>query len=72
MADVAGAYVDIFAQRATHRWPPTLTVEPSWPQQYAALAAEQGFEITDVLEATAHVQALINALAAPRPGVRDP
>jgi hypothetical protein len=67
MAEVAAACVDIFTQRATHRWPPTLTVEPSWPQQYATLAAQQGFEITNVLEATARVQDLINALAATGP-----
>jgi hypothetical protein len=59
---VAAACEEIFAARASHRWPPTLTVEPSWPEQYAALAVEQGFPITDVHEAVRRVQALVDAL----------
>jgi hypothetical protein len=47
--------------------PPRLSVEPSWPDPYTTLALEPGFSITDVHDATARVQALIDALAAARP-----
>jgi nucleotidyltransferase AbiEii toxin of type IV toxin-antitoxin system len=64
---VAVACREIFAARATHPWPPQLTIEPSWPEQYPALATEQGFAVTDVHEAADRVQALIDALATSRP-----
>ena len=72
LAKVAAACLDIFAQRATHPWPPQLTIEPSWPEQYAALAAQQGFGIRDVLEAVDRVQSFIDALAAADRGAVDP
>lgn len=58
---VKEACLEIFELRATHPWPPTLTVEPSWPEVYVALAAEIDFPISDVEKATARVQALIDA-----------
>ncbi len=67
LAQLAAACHEIFAARATHAWPPQLTIEPSWPEQYAVLAAEQHFAVTDVYEAAERVQALIDALATSRP-----
>jgi len=64
LARVAEACGQIFAARATHPWPPRLTVEPSWPEPYTTLALEQDFTITDVHDAATRVQALIDALAA--------
>ncbi len=61
---VAEASRDVFASRGKHGWPPELTVEPSWPEQYRALAVDQGFAIEDVYEAADLVQALIDEIAA--------
>jgi hypothetical protein len=73
LARTAAACVEIFTQRATHPWPPQLTIEPSWPKQYAALAAEQDFGVSDIHEATARVQRFIDTLAAAdRAGIDDP
>lgn len=64
LARVAEACRDIFASRDKHAWPPVLTIEPSWPEQYRALAVEQGFAIHDVQDAVQLVQALIDEIAA--------
>lgn len=61
---VAEACREIFATRDRHPWPPRLTVEPSWPEQYHALAIEQEFAIEDVEQAAELVQGLIDELAA--------
>jgi hypothetical protein len=42
LARVRDACVDIFESREKHAWPPALDAEPSWPEQYRALAREQG------------------------------
>lgn len=41
----------IFANRAKQPWPPKLIVYPSWPETYAAIAAEEGFPVDDVEDA---------------------
>jgi hypothetical protein len=61
---VAEACREIFDERAKHSWPPLLTVEPSWPEQYRALAIDQAFAIEDVDQAVELVSALIDELAA--------
>lgn len=63
-ARVKEACVEIFELRVAHPWPPTLSVEPSWPEVYVGLAAEIDFPISDVAEAAARVQALIERIAA--------
>ena len=62
LARVAEACRDIFTSRAKHAWPPRLTIEPSWPEQYRALAIDQEFAIQDVEDATDLVQALIDEI----------
>lgn len=61
---VREACLDIFGSRAKHEWAPRLTIEPSWQEQYRALANEQEFAIDDVDEAVSMVQALIDRIAA--------
>jgi hypothetical protein len=61
-AQVREACLEIFELRATHPWPPSLTVEPGWPDVYAALAREIEFPITDVEEAAARVWELIERI----------
>jgi hypothetical protein len=61
---VAEACREIFAARGKHAWPPRLTVEPSWPEQYRALAVDQGFPVEDVEQAVEFVSMLIDELAA--------
>lgn len=61
-AHVRAACLDIFTSREKQQWPPRLTVEPSWPSQYRALATEQSFVIDDVQEATRLIQTLIDQI----------
>jgi hypothetical protein len=53
---VAEACEDIFGSRGKHPWPSPLIVEPSWPEQYRALAIDQDFAIQDVDEAVGLVR----------------
>lgn len=61
---VKEACLEIFELRATHPWPPTLTVEPSWSDVYTALAAEIEFPVSSVADAVERLQALIDRLNA--------
>jgi hypothetical protein len=64
IAHVAEACRDVFEARAKQSWPPRLSAEPSWPEQYRALAIEQGFAIQEVAQAIELVQALIEEIDA--------
>jgi hypothetical protein len=64
MARVREACIEIFQLRAKHSWPPTVIVFELWPELYAALAAQIDFDPSDVNQAAADVQALINAIDA--------
>ena len=64
LAQVAEACRDVFGARGKQLWPPSLSIEPSWPEQYQALAIEQGFKIQNVAEAVEQVQAMIDRIAA--------
>jgi hypothetical protein len=48
---VRAACIDTFETRSVHTWPSELTVYPSWPEAFAALAEGQYFEPTEVEEA---------------------
>jgi anti-sigma regulatory factor (Ser/Thr protein kinase) len=61
---VAEACREIFVERAKHSWPPRLTIEPSWPEQYRVLAVDHAFPIEDVAQAVELVEVLIDELAA--------
>lgn len=64
---VRAACEETFAIRAKHSWPPTVTIFPAWPDGFAALAAETGFEPSDVGEAAARIEAMISRISvAPR------
>jgi hypothetical protein len=45
---VRDACVEIFELRGKHAWPPEVTVHPSWPAGFAAMAADIGFYTDDV------------------------
>jgi hypothetical protein len=64
LVQVREACVDVFGARAKQPWPPVLSVEKSWPEQYQALSIEQDFAVHDVVEAARQVQALIDRIAA--------
>ncbi len=69
---VKAASVEIFDLRQTHSWPPTLTVEPTWPDTYRELAVELDFPTKDLDEAVARVQALIDRIQGTKlPGRRS-
>lgn len=59
---VRAACVDTFETRAVHAWPPELTLYQSWPDAFAALAADQDFEPTDVQEAARQVREMIDGI----------
>lgn len=52
----------IFANRAKQPWPPELIVYPSWAEVYRALAKEESFLVTDVVEAAARVRSFIEEI----------
>jgi Nucleotidyl transferase AbiEii toxin, Type IV TA system len=64
---VRAAAVEIFDLRQTHSWPPTLTVEPTWPETYRELAAELDFPTKSLDEAIRRVQGLIDEIHAEQP-----
>ena len=45
---VRHACIEIFELRVKHTWPPDVTVHPSWPAGFAAMAADVGFSTQDV------------------------
>ena len=57
--DVRVACVDVFAGRAKHPWPPAVTIPESWHAGYRTMAADIGFDITEVADAADAVQDLI-------------
>jgi hypothetical protein len=58
-AGVRSACVDTFKVHGKQPWPPELVIHPSWPEAFAALAAEHGFEVTDVQEAARQIREMI-------------
>jgi hypothetical protein len=64
LTPLAEACRDVFTSRGKQSWPPRLTVEPSWPDEYRALAFDLDFAVGDVTEAATLVQELIDQLAA--------
>jgi hypothetical protein len=64
LVQAADACREVFTRRAKQSWPPELLAEPSWPEQYRALAIEQNFAVQDVAQAVELVRALINEIAA--------
>jgi hypothetical protein len=64
---VKEACIEIFHLRGKHPWPPTLKIEPTWPDTYRQLATELDFPTKDIIEATARVQALIDMIQLIKP-----
>lgn len=65
-ARVREACERVFQLRAMHPWPPPVVVRDGWARPYEALAADMQFPITDVDQAAARVQAIVDELAATR------
>jgi hypothetical protein len=59
---VREACLEIFVPRAEHTWPPTIVVFDAWRESFPREADEFGFEIRDVDQAAAEVQALIGEI----------
>ena len=62
MPSVRDACIEIFELRGTHAWPPTVTVWPSWPTGFAAMAREVDFHTDDVDVAADELRALISEI----------
>lgn len=59
LSAVREACTTTFERRDNHSWPPELTIEPSWPDAYAAEATRYGFEVQIVEEAADLVRTFI-------------
>ncbi len=66
-AGVREVCVEIFRLRATHAWPPRITVLPDWPEGYRMLAEQLGFAPADVHQGASDVQEIIARIDAARP-----
>jgi hypothetical protein len=64
LAAVRDACERVFAARRQHAWPPTLTVQPSWPTTYQALADGLAFPINNAAEGVRIVQDFVARIAA--------
>jgi hypothetical protein len=64
LSTVREACVKTFERRDKHAWPPELTIEPSWPDTYAAEAKRFGFDVETVEEAAELVRAFIAEIDA--------
>ena len=63
-AGVREVCVEIFRLRATHAWPPRITVLPDWPEGYRMLAEQLVFAPADVHQAAIDVQEIIARIDA--------
>jgi hypothetical protein len=64
LVQVREACVVTIERRAKHPWPPELTIEPSWPETYAAEAKRFGFDVETVEEAVDLVRRFIAEIDA--------
>jgi hypothetical protein len=61
---VRKACVETFEIREVHAWPPRVTIQDHWQEQFAREAAELGFEPDDVAEAVDRVHAIFDEIDA--------
>lgn len=61
---VRAACVDTFDTRSVHAWPPEVTIYPSWPDAFAAMAADEDFEPAKVDEAVDQLRQMIARIDA--------
>lgn len=61
---VRAACVELFALRAKHTWPPNVTVWPSWPEGFRAMARDVGFYSHDVEVAAEDLRVFITEIDA--------
>lgn len=61
---VQKACVETFDVRDMHAWPPRVTIQDHWPEQFAREAAELGFEPGDVVDAVDRVHAIFDEIDA--------
>lgn len=62
LLSVREACIEIFALRAHHTWPPTVRAFDSWRDTYPREAQDLGFELRDVDQAVAAVNALVDEI----------
>jgi hypothetical protein len=60
--EVRVASVDVFAGRAKHAWPATVTIPEPWHAGYRTMTEDIGFNITNVADAAAAVEQLITRI----------
>lgn len=53
----------LFAERATHRFPPEATIPPAWRREVQALAIELGYPVTDPLAIEERFRALVRSIS---------
>ncbi|HVU78843.1 MAG TPA: nucleotidyl transferase AbiEii/AbiGii toxin family protein [Gaiellaceae bacterium] len=61
---VRKACIETFEVRDMHAWPPRVTIQDHWPEQFAREATALGFEPDDVAEAVDRVHAIFDEIDA--------
>jgi hypothetical protein len=56
----------VFAERATHPFPPTVTIPIEWRLELEGLAKEQGYPVTSAAEIEARFRAFVAQLGVYR------
>jgi hypothetical protein len=60
---VRAAAEQVFAERATHDFPPTVQIEADWQPELEMLAKELGYSTTSAIEIEARFRAFVDLLA---------
>lgn len=59
LASLRTACVEIFELRRMHAWPPDVVIWPAWPDGFARMAREIGFQPDDVVDAAQAVRRIV-------------
>ncbi len=63
---VRGTAARVFGERATHPFPPTVTIPVEWRLEVEGLAKEQGYPVTSAAEIEARFRAFVAQLGVYR------
>lgn len=63
LAMVREACVDVFSDRATHPWPPVVSLKPHWKVLWSNLVQDSDFYIEDITDVIARTNGLITRIA---------
>jgi len=61
---VRGSCIDTFTERDTHTWPPVVSEQPGWKEEWARLVDDNTFYVSELKAALLQVNTLIRAIEA--------